>query len=180
MKAGGGHVLGQLLLAQRGGQFIEQDAAGEWNVSGAQGATLKAGGTAVLDAENDVLLLAARNTAEQHSTNRSSSASVGVSYGSSGLLFTASASAARGRADGNDVTWTNTQVAGGERVVLRSGRDTTLQGAVVKAPTVQADVARDLNLESLQDTSTYTSRQRSAGGSVSAGAGQMGGSLSAG
>ncbi|MEJ7932632.1 hemagglutinin repeat-containing protein, partial [Ramlibacter sp. AN1015] len=79
----------------------------------AQGATLRAGGTAVLDAENDVLLLAARNTAEQHSTNRSSSASVGVSYGTDGLLFNASASAARGRADGNDVTWTNTQVAGG-------------------------------------------------------------------
>ncbi|MEJ7932639.1 hemagglutinin repeat-containing protein, partial [Ramlibacter sp. AN1015] len=65
------------------------------------------------------------------------------------------------------------------RVVMRSGRDTTLQGAVVKAPTVVADVARDLNLESLQDTSTYTSRQRSAGGSVSVGYGQMGGSLSA-
>jgi filamentous hemagglutinin len=144
-----------------------------------RGSGIHAGHGVNLDAENDVHLLAARNTAEQHSTNKSTSASVGISIGTSGLLFTASASGARGHADGSDVTWSHSHVGAGDQVTITSGGDTTLRGAVVSAPRVAADVGGSLTIESLQDTSRFDSKQQSIGASVSIGAGKMGGNLSA-
>lgn len=125
-----------------------------------------------LSAEGDVALLAAQNTA-------SLSGSIGVSLGTSGVGVTASASAGRGKEAGDDLTHTNTHINAGNSVVLRSGGDTALQGALVKADKIQAEVGGNLLIESMQDTSTYASRQRSVGASGTIGAG-AGGSLSAG
>lgn len=128
-------------------------------------------------AEDEIHLIAAKNTAEQHSSNKSSSGSLGVSIGTSGFGVTASASAGRGKADGNDVSWTNTHVAAGEQVAMQSGGNTTIRGAVVSGNQVIANVGGDLNIESLQDTSKYDSKQQNIAGSVTIGAGG-GGSLS--
>jgi filamentous hemagglutinin len=144
-----------------------------------QGSNVEAGRAVQLLADNQIKLLAAQNTASQHGTNSSSSGSLGVSFGTSGFLVNASASKGKGRADGEDTFYTNTQVKAGDQVSITSGGDTTLQGAVVKANQVKADVGGNLNITSLQDTSTYTSEQKSMGGSLSVGYGKMSGSISA-
>lgn len=144
-----------------------------------QGSNIEAGRAVQLLADNQVNLLAAQNTASQNSSNSNSSGSLGVSFGTDGLLFNASASGGKGKADGTDTAYTNTQVKAGEQVSIISGGDTTLQGAVVKADQVKADMGGNLNITSLQDTSTYTSEQKSMGGSVSVGYGKMSGSFSA-
>ncbi len=142
-----------------------------------QGSTARAGNNIQLSADNKVNLLAAKNTTEQHGTNKNSSASIGVSFGTDGFLVTASASRGRGKADGNDVTWTNTHVDAGNQLSIRSGGDTTLQGAVASGKQVIADVGGNLKIESLQDTSQFASTQQSVGGSISVGVGKVGGSL---
>jgi filamentous hemagglutinin len=143
-----------------------------------QGSQITAGNNATLKADDQLNLLAAQSTSEQHSTNKSSSGSVGISYGSDGLLLTVGASGGRGKADGSDVTQTNTHVDAGNQLILQSGNDTTLKGAVATGKQVVADVGGNLNIESLQDTSQYDSKQKSMGGSISVGYGKMSGSFS--
>ena len=63
------------------------------------------------------------------------------------------------------------------QLALVSGSDTNLIGAVVSGKQVIANVGGDLNIESLQDTSKYDSKQKNIGGSVTIGAG-MSGSIS--
>src|SRR3546814_21124130 len=55
------------------------------------GSNITAGNNLVMLAEDEIKLIAARNTAEQPSSNKSSSGSIGVSNGTSGLGVTASA-----------------------------------------------------------------------------------------
>ncbi|WP_341871604.1 hemagglutinin repeat-containing protein, partial [Xanthomonas prunicola] len=59
----------------------------------------------------------------------------------------------------------------GNTATIISGNDTTLKGAVLSANTVLADIGGDLNIESLQDTSTYASKDKAVGGSVTFGIG---------
>ena len=153
------------------------------NVTGSQ---IKAGNDATLKAEDQINLMAAQNTETLNSKNKSSSASVGVSIGtSSGLAVTASASKGKGKANGNDVIWTESLVEAGSKVALESGTDTNIIGTQVRGEQVVTDVGTsgegNLNIQSLQDTSTYDSKQKSAGISVSVpiGAGSYGGSVSA-
>jgi len=144
-----------------------------------QGSVVEAGRAAQLLADNKVNLLASQNVESQNSSNSNSSGSLGISIGTSGLLFNASASGGKGKADGTDVSYTNTEVKAGQQVTITSGGDTSLQGAVVKADQVKAIVGGNLNIASLQDTSTYTSEQKSMGGSISVGFGKMSGSFNA-
>ncbi|MCF7695982.1 hemagglutinin repeat-containing protein, partial [Mycetohabitans sp. B2] len=88
--------------------------------------------------------------------------------------MTASVSGARGRGEGTDVNWTSTHVSAGNRLVLESGGDTTLKGAVLNGRQVIGKVGGDLNIESLQERSSERSRDISLGGSVTAGLGVSG------
>ena len=150
------------------------------------GSKIKAGDSVAIIADDQINLIAAKNTETLASKNKSSSASVGVSVGTtSGLAITASASNGKGKANGTDVIWTETTVEGGNVVALESGTDTNLIGAQVRGEQVVADVGMsgsgNLNIQSLQDTSTYDSKQKTAGISVSVpiGAGIYGGSIGA-
>ncbi|PJM86423.1 two-partner secretion domain-containing protein [Achromobacter ruhlandii] len=140
-----------------------------------RGSDIRAGGDAVLKADGDINLLAARNTFETDRKSSSVSAGVGVaiSVGQNGLAFgvTANASGARGRGEGRDVTWTNSHVTAGERLALESGGDTRLRGAVASGRQVVADAGGNLSIESLQDTSSFKSSDTQIGGSVTAGVG---------
>ncbi len=74
------------------------------------------------------------------------------------------------------------QVSAGSQVILTSGGDTTLQGAVVSAPQITTNIGGDLTIESLQDTATHSERHQSSGGSLSVpliGVGQPPASLNA-
>ncbi|QBG93743.1 hemagglutinin repeat-containing protein [Xanthomonas oryzae] len=140
-----------------------------------RGSDLKAGNNLLLAADHDITLEAAQDSFEQHSTSKSSSAAIGVAvtYGTDGFAagVTVSASGARGKADGQDITQRNSHLSAGKTATLISGNDTTLKGAVLSANTVLADIGGDLNVESLQDTSTYTSKDKAVGGSVTFGMG---------
>ncbi|MBB4595385.1 hemagglutinin repeat-containing protein, partial [Xanthomonas cannabis] len=140
-----------------------------------RGSGIKAGNNLLLAADNNITLEAAQDTFEQHSTSKSKSAAVGVAitYGADGFAagITASASGSRGKADGMDVTQRNSHLSAGNTATIISGNDTNLKGAVLSANTVLADIGGDLNIESLQDTSTYASKDKAVGGSVTFGVG---------
>lgn len=145
-----------------------------------QGGTVKANGTISLQADNQIQLTAAQNTSEQHSTNKSSSGSIGVSYGTDGLAFSVSASKGKGYTDGTDLSYSNTHVEAGKTLTLQSGGDTTLKGAVATGEQIQANIGGNLTLQSQQDISRYDGHQQSSGMSLSGGfsATAWGGSVS--
>jgi len=132
-----------------------------------QGSSIQAGGNATLESSGDIELRAAANSSSQSSTNKSSSASIGASYGFAGLTVNASASKGKGNSNGNETNWTETVVKAGDQLNLKSGGNTTLQGAIAEAKTIVASVAGDLRVESLQDSSSYHSQQSNTGFSIS-------------
>lgn len=77
------------------------------------------------------------------------------------------ANAGRGNADGADVMHTNTTIKAGDIATIKSGGDTTLKGATIEAKHVVADIGGGLNIESQQNTSSFDSKQQSAGIGVS-------------
>ncbi|WP_291915360.1 hemagglutinin repeat-containing protein, partial [Limnohabitans sp.] len=124
-----------------------------------------------LNADRDIKLLAAGNTSEHSSQNQSSSASVGVGFAlggaANGFTINASASRAKGQANGESQSSTNTSLQAGGTLTFNSGGDTTFQGATASAEQVTGRVGGDLILTSLQDTSTYAEKQSSTGVGVS-------------
>ncbi len=155
---------------------IKATGAGEQSDMNVVGSVIQAGGDVNLKADDKVNLIAAKNTDTLTSNNKGSSASVGVSIGSDGLLFTVGASGSKGKANGTDVTWTESMVQAGNKVNLESGTDTNIIGSQVRGDQVIANVGTsgtgNLNIQSLQDTSTYKDKQQSIGGSVSVGYGR--------
>lgn len=133
-----------------------------------QGSQVNAGDTVRLAADNEVNLLAARNTTTQSNSSKNSSGSIGFSVGAQ-TGYTVSASKGKGKGAGEDVVHSNTRIEAGKLVQIESGGDTTLQGAVVAANQVKADVGGNLLIESLQDTSTYSESSKQTGASVTFG-----------
>ncbi|CUR78935.1 hemagglutinin repeat-containing protein [Achromobacter xylosoxidans] len=159
-------VRGSTVAAGRDLTVIAQGGGQASNVT-VTGSSLSAGNNAAIKADGDIALRAAQNTFEQHSTNKSTNASigVGVTVGSNGAGFTlnVAASAARGKADGKDTSWTSSTVTAGKVLGLQSGGDTSLIGAIGQADRIVASVGNNLRIETLQDISTYASKQQSAG-----------------
>ncbi|WP_258569983.1 hemagglutinin repeat-containing protein [Burkholderia sp. MBR-1] len=120
-----------------------------------------------LNAARDINLTSAKDTSQQSSSNSSSSGSIGVGAAiggqQNGFTLELGASTAHGHANGNSVTNRDTQITASDTLSVTSGRDTNLRGAEVSGNTVNASVGRDLNVQSQQDTSTYDSKQSSAG-----------------
>ncbi|RBL86188.1 hypothetical protein DDE05_12050, partial [Streptomyces cavourensis] len=131
------------------------------------GSRLSAGNNAVIKADGDILLQAAKNTFEQYTTNKSSNASIGVGVTAGnngfGIVVNVAAGGARGYADGKDANWTYANVTAGNVLALQSGGNTSLIGAVGQAEQIIASVGNNLRIETLQDTSTYKSKQQSVG-----------------
>src|SRR5690606_4911799 len=152
--------------------------AGDPSDSLTRGSELTAGREARLKAEGKVELRAAENTTKEktESENHAASFGVGMQIGGTGagVGFTVSASAGKGNAEGESTTYTNTHVRAGERVLIASGDDTILAGAVVSAERVEADIGGDLLIESLQDRATYKERSKQTSASATFGAGAGG------
>ncbi|WP_420213819.1 hemagglutinin repeat-containing protein [Janthinobacterium fluminis] len=79
------------------------------------------------------------------------------------MTFNMGINHARGNANGADDYASNTDVRAGNTARLGSGGDTVLRGAVLAAGAVKADVGGDLRIASLQDTSSYDSKQSGGG-----------------
>ncbi|CAN5903522.1 hypothetical protein BH11PSE13_BH11PSE13_39340 [soil metagenome] len=71
-----------------------------------------------------------------------------------GFTIDIGASQSKGSGNGRDVTQVNTCVDADNTVTTRSGGNTTLSGAVLTADNVKVDVGGNLDITSLQDTST--------------------------
>ena len=150
--------------------------SGNINVIGSQ---IKAGNSVTLDAHNQINLIAAQNTATLNSTNKSSSGSIGIGFSlggaSNGFTINAGVSGSKGKTNGNDVSYTDSVIQAGnkagDKVTLNSGTDTNIIGSQVIGNQVVANVGTagkgKLNIQSLQDSSTYTDKQSNFGVSVS-------------
>ncbi|MFW0883273.1 hemagglutinin repeat-containing protein [Cronobacter dublinensis] len=140
------------------------------------GSELKAGKDITLNAARDINLVSSANVQKLEGSNSSKGGSIGVGLtagsGGTGINISASMNAAKGSEKGNGTTWNETTLDAGRQVNLTTGRDATLSGAQVNGQTVKADIGRDLNITSLQDSDNYKSKQQSvsAGGSVTIGA----------
>ncbi|MCA3188853.1 hemagglutinin repeat-containing protein [Cupriavidus sp.] len=153
-----------------------QRAAGNLDVVGSDISAAKVG----LAASRDVNIVSATDTYESHSTNKSSSGSLGVSFGAQGWGVSASGSSSKGKGDTIGTTQVVSRVRGGEAVSIVSGNDTSVLGGVVSGDWVLVDVGGNLNLASRQDTEESHVRQQSVGGGVSfSQGGGLSGSMSA-
>ncbi|WP_321818699.1 MULTISPECIES: hemagglutinin repeat-containing protein [unclassified Paraburkholderia] len=136
---------------------------GDINAAG----TRISGQNVTLDAARDINLQSARDASEQSSSNSSSNGSIGVGLAvggqQNGFTVELAASMAHGNANGQSSTNQDTQIAASNMLSLMSGRDTNLRGAEVAGNSIDANVGRDLNVASQQDTSTYASKQTSGG-----------------
>ena len=86
--------------------------------------------------------------------------------GQSGMGFYVEANGSRGKGDGDSVTHSETTVDAAKTLLLRSGGDTTLQGAQARGEQVVARAGGNLNLISEQDTDNYRRKDESASGRV--------------
>ncbi|WMY10016.1 hemagglutinin repeat-containing protein [Paraburkholderia phenoliruptrix] len=121
----------------------------------------------ILAAKNHVNLVNTTDTDSTRSTNASSSASVGVSYGTQGFGVSASMAKAHGDANSDAAMQNNTHVTAANTATILSGGDTNIIGANVTARQVNADVGGNLNIASVQDTMTSSAHQTSTGGGFS-------------
>lgn len=123
-----------------------------------------------LDAAGNLNLVAAQNTASQQSSNKGHSAGVGVTVGfgqQNGISFQLGVGGNRGSANGSETSYDNTLITATDHLNIKSGADTTLQGAQVAGDTVTADVGGKLNVVTLQDRSESESKQSSYGVNIS-------------
>ncbi len=124
------------------------------------------GKNVALDANNAITLQSAQSTEQSTSSNSSTGWNAGVAIGvgkNTGISVFANGSNAHGQGNGDGVTQTNTTVAAGNTLTMKSGGDATLSGAKVSGDKVKVDVGGDLTMTSLQDTSNYSSNQHNAG-----------------
>ncbi|EHO8938693.1 hemagglutinin repeat-containing protein [Salmonella enterica] len=126
-----------------------------------------AGKQVVLDAGQDTLLTASRNSQAYENQNSSNQFSVGagVSFigAQNGISVELGASQQKGHENSSSQRNTNSVIRAEELLGVNSGRDTTLKGAELEGRRVVVNTGRDLTLSSVQDTASYDSQQRSSG-----------------
>lgn len=128
------------------------------------GSTLKAGDT-LLSAKNNILMQSAQNTTDRKNDGSRNRTAIGVSFNigeQTGFTLDLGAQIAKNLGSGSSVTQVNTTLDTGS-LVLRSGQDTILAGAQVRADRIDADIGGNLNILSRQDSETSKSKQNSAG-----------------
>jgi filamentous hemagglutinin len=145
-----------------------------------------------LQAAQNINLTAAQNTSTTQTTNSASSTSIGVSLAvgqqasapssnpklNMGLpSFNFSTATSNSNSTGTSVHQVNTVVNGTGAVSLTSGGNTTLSGAQVSGNSILANISGNLDLTSLQDTSTYNANSSSAGLNLSYSGNVLSGSI---
>ncbi|MES1964317.1 hemagglutinin repeat-containing protein [Psychrobacter sp. AH5] len=128
------------------------------------GSNINVTNNALFQADNDFNVSGVAQNSTTRSTNSSSSAAIG-GYAStgSGVGITASASRGKGYANSDSVTYANSQINVGGTTTLDIGNDLNLKGGVLNTDKIQGAIGGDVNIESLQDTYSYDSKQKNAG-----------------
>ncbi len=114
-----------------------------------------------LNAAKDINLASAENTSSTRSSSSSDQGSIGVNISPKGVSATANVAMSRGNSDGDTLTHVNTKVTADEILEIKSGRDTNMLGAIAKGDRILAEIGRNLNMASRQDTDNFKSRNDS-------------------
>ncbi|WP_082629712.1 hemagglutinin repeat-containing protein [Pseudomonas paralactis] len=128
------------------------------------GSSIKAKDTLLL-AKNDITLESAQDRKNWDNQNSNNKTSIGASFNigdQNGFTLDLGAKTAKGMGTGHEVTQVNSTVDTG-LLVLKSGQDTTLAGAQVRAEAIKADIGGNLNIASRQDEASQKNKQTSAG-----------------
>ncbi|ROV53851.1 hemagglutinin, partial [Neisseria chenwenguii] len=133
----------------------------------------KAGTTLIAD--NDITLQSAEQSNSERNNNKSSgwNAGVAVSFGQGGwsLGITAGGNVGKGYGNGDSITHRHSHIGDkGSQTIIQSGGDTTLKGAQVIGKGVQVN-AKNLSIQSVQDSVTYQSKQQNGSAQVTIGYG---------
>ncbi|MET3516420.1 filamentous hemagglutinin [Pseudacidovorax sp. 1753] len=134
------------------------------------GSTVAAGNNVTLSADGDITLQASKDTSVSVGQSKGSGESVGVTYGvgaQNGFSIQLGVSSSKGSDNQNDTRYNASQVSAGNAVNIQSGGDLTLNGAVVDANRIKADVGGNLTINTPQDVSVGNSKQSSSGLNVS-------------
>ena len=78
----------------------------------------------------------------------------------------AEASKAKGKTNTDATSYTASEITAADKLNIRSGKDTNIIGSKVSGNKVEANVGGNLNIESLQEQSSYESKSTSGGVSV--------------
>ncbi|WP_459616509.1 hemagglutinin repeat-containing protein [Bordetella sp. 2513F-2] len=149
--------------------IIARGAGSESDIT-VTGSTLAAGNNAVLKADGDILLQAAKNFYEEKTRSKSSGSSIGIGLSTgqqNDISIEAGMNMSRSKEDGKDNSWTNSNIVAGNMLAIESAGNTTFSGAAGRADQIIASVGGSLLLESLQDSSRFKSSQSNAGFSIS-------------
>ena len=144
------------------------------DISGKQGTTLIA--------DNQVNIKATEQNHQERSTNKSSGFNAGVAIKvGSGVAagITVGGNSGKGYGNGDETTYVASHVGDSQsKTVIHAGGDANIIGSQVKGKRVELN-AENLNIESLQDKSSYHGKQMNVSGSVTVGYGfAAGGSFS--
>jgi filamentous hemagglutinin len=136
-----------------------------------QGRANEEAGNIALTARDNINLSSAQASYDSDSSTKTAGASVGigVDVGLNGIGFgpTADVSFGSGKTVETATKQVNSHVSGTGIVVLNSGNDTNLKGAVVSGNSVIAYVGGDLNIESIPDTASYREKDTSGSAGIS-------------
>ena len=131
------------------------------------GSTLDINNDALFQADNNLNINGVAQTGQTRSTNSNSSAAIGgyASFGGQGPSggITANANKGKGYANSDSVTYANSQINVGGTSTFDIGNDVNIKGGVINTNRAQGAIGGDVNIESLQDTTTYDSKQKNAG-----------------
>lgn len=168
---------GDVLVKATGNGRNGADGRAETGDLTVRGSSIK-GSDVTLSAARDLILESAMNSTDLSGSNKSSGWSAGVSLGVAngklGISIFANGNKSKGKENGDTDRYTETNIAAADTLVLQSGRDTTLTGALASGDTLLTDVGRNLTLTSQQDHDHYDSKQTS----IAAGASFTWGSMS--
>ena len=136
------------------------------DISGKQGTTLMA--------DNQVNIKAAEQNHQERSTNKSSGFNAGVAIKVSNgeaAGITLGANYGKGYGNGDETTYVASHVGDSQsKTVINASGDANIIGSQVKGKRVELN-AENLNIESLQDKSSYHGKQMNVSGSVTVGYG---------
>ena len=164
------------------GGDIHISAAGAKDASNLtiQGSQIEAAGITTLKAENAITLQASQSTNTIDQATNFSTNTAGVSmHSNANIGATAGLGSGQGQTHAIDQTFTNTHI-NGQTVNIQSGSNTSLEGAVIAANQISANIGGNLAITSKQDISNYQSHEQSRGTNivVPISAGSYGGSIS--
>ena len=153
------------IMATRAGKDSNINIEGS-DISGKQGTTLIA--------DNQVNIKAIEENHQERSTNKSSGFNAGVTIKvSNGAAAGATLGGNHGKGYGNgdETTYVASHVGDSQsKTVIQAGGDANIIGSQVKGKRVELN-AENLNIESLQDKSSYRGKQMNVSGSVTVGYG---------